>query len=109
MSGRMITLDKQPGVSPAGVGETWRKLMAKCILRVTVQDPKAACGTEQLAVILEPVIEGGIHAMRLLWSQHSQEEYWGFLLIDARKAFNEEKWTAILGSVRHEWPSDRNS
>ena len=83
MRGRMITLDKQPGVRPVGVGETWRKLMVKCILRVTGQDPKAACGTDQLDGGVEAVIEGGIHAMPLLWSQHSQEEYWGFLLIDA--------------------------
>ena len=33
MSGRMIALDKQPGIRPVGVGETWRRLMAKCLLR----------------------------------------------------------------------------
>ena len=32
MSIRLITLDKQPGVRPVGVGETWRRLMAECIL-----------------------------------------------------------------------------
>ena len=83
MSGRIITLYKQTGVRTVGVGGTWRKVMEKCILRVTGQDPKAACGTYQLFGGVEAVIEGGIHAMPLLWSQHSQEEYWGFLLIDA--------------------------
>ena len=29
MSGRLIALDKQLGVRPVGVGETWRRLMAK--------------------------------------------------------------------------------
>ena len=43
--------------------------------------------------------------MRVLWEEHSNEEYWGFLLIDARNAFNEEKSTAMLWDVRHEWPS----
>ena len=42
MSGRMIALDKQPGVRPVKVGETWRCLMAKCVLRVTGQETKAA-------------------------------------------------------------------
>ena len=34
--------------------------------------------------------------MRLLWSQNSQEEDWGFLLIDARNAFNEENRSAMI-------------
>ena len=42
--------------------------------------------------------------MRLLWIHHSQEEYWGFLLIHARNAFNEENRTAMLWAVQHEWP-----
>ena len=42
--------------------------------------------------------------MRLLWKQHSQEEEWGFLIIDVRNAFNEENRTAMLWAVRHEWP-----
>ena len=48
MSGQLIALDKQPEVSPVGVGETWRRLMEKCVLRVTGQEAKAACGTKQL-------------------------------------------------------------
>ena len=35
MSGRLIALDKQPGIRPVGVGETWRRLMAKCLLKVS--------------------------------------------------------------------------
>ena len=42
--------------------------------------------------------------MRLMWEQHSKEEDWGFLLIDARNLFNEENRTAMLLAVRHEWP-----
>ena len=43
--------------------------------------------------------------MRLLWQQHAQEEYWGFLLIYARNALNEENRTAMMWLVRHECPS----
>ena len=50
-------------------------------------------------------IEGAIHVMRVLWEEHQTEEDWGFLLIDARKAFNEENRTAMLWAVWHEWPS----
>ena len=84
MSGRLIVLDKSSVIIPIGIGETWRRLLAKCLLRVTGQEAKAACGTEQLAGGVEAGIEGVIHAARLQWTQHSQEEEWQFLLIDAR-------------------------
>ena len=35
MSGRLIALDKSPGIRPVGIGETWRRLLAKCLLQVT--------------------------------------------------------------------------
>ena len=79
--------------------------MVKCLLRVSGQESKAACGTEQLAGGVEAGIEGVIHAARLQWEQHSQKEDWGFLLIDAWNAFNEENRTAMLWPVRHERPS----
>ena len=34
ISVRMIALDKQQGVHPFGVRETWQRLFAKCILRI---------------------------------------------------------------------------
>ena len=64
--------------------------MDKCLLRVTGPEAKAACGTTHLAVGVEAGIEGAIRAMRVLWKEHAQEEDWGFLIIDARNAFNEE-------------------
>ena len=66
MAGRLIALDKCPGVRPVRIGETWRRLLAKCLLRVTGQYAKAACGTEQLAGRVEAGIEGAVHSMRLL-------------------------------------------
>ena len=100
----MIALDKSPGTRLVGIGKTWRHLLTKCLLWVTGQEAKASCGTEQLAGAVKAGIEGEIHATRLQWTQHSQEKEWGFLLIDARNAFNEENWTAMLWAVRHEWP-----
>ena len=105
VSGRMIVLNKQPGIKPVGVGETWRRLIVKCLLRVTGPEAKAACRKDQLAGGVEAWMEGAIHAMRVLWEEHAQEEDWGFLLIDARNAFNEENQTAMLWAVHNEWPS----
>ena len=105
MSGRLIALGKSPGIRPVGIGETWRRLLAKCLLRVSGQEAKAACEIEQLAGGVEAEIGGAIHDARLQWAQHSQEEDWGFLLIDARNAFNEENRKAMLWAIRHKWTS----
>ena len=105
MSGQMIALDKQPGIRPVRVQDTWRRMMAKCLLKVAGTEAKAACDTTQLVGGLEAGIEGAIHAMHILWDEHNKEEGWGFLLIDARNAFNEENRTAMLWAVQHEWPS----
>ena len=79
--------------------------MVKRLLRVAGPDAKAACGTMILAGGVEAGIEGAINAMRVLWEEHQTEEDWGFLLIDARNEFNEEKRIDMLWVVRHEWPS----
>ena len=70
--------------------------MDECLLQVTGQEAKAACGTKQLSGGVESRIEGGIHTMRVLCQEHSQEDDWGFILIDAKNTFNEEKRTAML-------------
>ena len=82
MSGILVIMDNQPGVRPVRVAETWSRLMAKCILRVTRYKATVSCGMEQLDLGVEAGIERGIHDMRLLWEYHSQEEDWGFLFID---------------------------
>ena len=71
-SGRLITLEKHPGIIKFIVGETWRWLMVKCLLRVTGQEAKAACGTDQLDQGVEAGIEGSIHVMIILWQDHLQ-------------------------------------
>ena len=79
--------------------------MEKCLLWVTGQEAKSACGIEQLAGGVEAGIEGDIHAMRVLWQEHSQELYWEFILVDVRNVFNEENRTEMLWAVWHEWPN----
>lgn len=61
MSGRLIGLDKMPGVRPVGIGETWRRLSAKCILSVAGEEAKESCGAIQLCARLKSGIDGAIH------------------------------------------------
>ena len=95
----LIGMDKQPGVIPVGVGNTWRICFAKCVLAVAVPEAKDACGTEQLCRGMESRIEGRIHVIRMLWYHHLQEEYWGFLLIDVHNMFNEDNRSTMIWLV----------
>ena len=48
MSGRLIGLENFPEVRPVGMGETWWKILEKCVLVVMGAEAKEACGTKQL-------------------------------------------------------------
>eukprot|EP00957_Ditylum_brightwellii_P104715 7980506-Ditylum_brightwellii.AAC.1 len=60
--------------------------MGKCIISVCGDDATEACGIKQLCSGLKAGIEGAIHTMNHLWSEHGKEENWGILLIDAKNA-----------------------
>jgi hypothetical protein len=74
-------------------------------LAVAGEEAKDACVIDQLCAGLKAGIEGAIHAIKELWAMHEQEEEWGFLLVDARNAFNEACRIAMLWTVRHKWPA----
>ena len=59
MSGRLVGLNKFPGVRPVVVRETWWRILANCVLMVTGAEAKEACGTEHICGGLEAGIEGG--------------------------------------------------
>ena len=105
MSGRLIALDKQPGVRPVGVGETWRRLFAKIILKVTGPEATMACQDDQLFPGLKVGIDGAIHGVQSLRDENLSTEEWGFLLVDAKNEFNYINCVRILWTVRHVWTS----
>ena len=86
--GRLIVLDKQPGVRPFGVGETWRLLFVKIFLKVTGPEAKMACQDNQLCAELKARIDGAVHVVQTRWEENSTTKDWGFLLINAKNAFN---------------------
>ena len=53
MSGRLIALDKQPGVRLVGVGETWRRLFANIVIKVTGPESTMARQDDQLCAGLK--------------------------------------------------------
>ena len=62
MSGRLITLDKYPGVCPVEVGETLRRLFAKCVLKVTRPKATNACQDDHICagskVVMDRAVNG---------------------------------------------------
>ena len=46
-----------------GIGEIFRRAIAKCALKVCGEDAKAACGSANLCAGLEAGIEGALHSV----------------------------------------------
>ena len=46
-----------------------------------------------------------LHGVEDIWDAHSSSEDWGFLLVDAKNAFNVMNQIGILLTIRHLWPS----
>ena len=63
MACRLVTLDKRPGVSPVGIGETLLQALAKLVMRAAGDQAKTVCGNLHLCAGLEDGIEGGTHAV----------------------------------------------
>jgi hypothetical protein len=67
MACRLVALDKQPGVRPVGIGEIYRRLIAKCAISVIGHQATTACGNLNLCAGLPAGIEGAVHAVRQAW------------------------------------------
>ena len=67
----LISLYKRLGVSPVGIGETFRRAIAKLIMRAVGDQAKIACGSIQLCTGLESDIEGATDAV----AQRQQERH----------------------------------
>jgi hypothetical protein len=70
---------------------------SKCVLFVAGGEARDECGVDQLCAGLEAGVEGGIHALRLIWELHAQEEEWGFLLVDAKMHLTKEIGSKCVG------------
>ena len=86
MSGRLIALDKCPGVRPIGIGECLRRTMCKCMAEATKKDLEETCGS-QLACGVKAGIEEAVHAVEELFNS-TKEDGHGLLLMDTSNAFN---------------------
>jgi hypothetical protein len=105
MEGRLIALDKQPGVRPIGIKDSACRLMSKVMVELTKEEAAKACGTDQLCAGLEAGCEAACHWATMDWDKLCDTADFGSLLIDAKNAFNEVNRYLALWNIRHLWPS----
>uniref|UniRef100_A0A0G4FPG3 Uncharacterized protein n=1 Tax=Chromera velia CCMP2878 TaxID=1169474 RepID=A0A0G4FPG3_9ALVE len=108
MGGRLVALDKCPGVRPVGIGlgigEALRRLIGKAVMTETREDLETLCDVDQLCSGLAGALEGGVYAMRHLWDTLDREagtnpsKAFGTLLIDDVNAFNAANRTTASGT-----------
>ena len=103
MSGHLIALDKLPIICLVGVGETWHRFFAKCMLKFTGPEANHACKDDQLCAGFKPGIRRAVHEVWYIWVDNSTKENCDFLLVDAKNNFNEINIIIMLWKVLNLW------
>ena len=89
-------------IQPIRVRECLRRILGKCMADITGDDVTEACGVQQLCGGLSAGIEGAVHAMNALFDEKAlPHSHWGFLLIDAKNAFNAMNRLLALWQARN--------
>ena len=109
MASCLISVDKNPGVRPIGIGDTAGRIIAKAILNITKailnitrQDVQEVAGSIQLCAGQIAGIEAAVHAVRSFLQSDETE---AVLLIDANNAFNSLNRETALHNIQRLCPS----
>ena len=94
---RLISLDKNPGIRPIGIGEVPRRIIAKSVLRVVPEDIQEAAGPLQTCAGYEAGCEAAVHALNQMMESEETE---ALLLVDATNAFNTLNRQAALHNIQ---------
>ena len=73
LAGRLIPLDKNPGIRPIGIGEVLRRIASKSITSTLKEEIQRSAGTMQTCSGIESGIEAAIHAMRKTFGEEGTE------------------------------------
>jgi hypothetical protein len=95
---------KDGGIRPIAVGLTWRRLVAKILVKRITPDLASKFSPHQLGVGVRGGCEAGAHSARIYYNSNHNE---GKVLfkIDFRNAFNEVRRDVLLQIVTKEFPS----
>ena len=97
LANRLIPIDGEGAVRPIGVGEVLRRIMGKCVTKVTKPDVIDASGSLQVCAGHKSGSEAAIHAMQELFEHDNSD---AVLLLDASDAFNSLNRAAALHNIR---------
>ena len=97
-AGRLIPLDKKPGVRPIGVGEVLRRIIGKAITNVLKPDLVKSTSPIQVCGGLAGGVEAAIHAVRRLYDDEDTE---AILMVDAENAFNSLNREAAMNNLQY--------
>ena len=101
-AGRLVPLDKKPGVRPIAIGEVARRIVGKATMHLVKPDLIDATVPLQTCAGVPGGIEASIHAMRKIFEDPETE---GILLVDASNAFNALNRATALHNVQYTCPS----
>ena len=99
---RIITLNKNPGVGPIGIGAVMRKIIGRTIIKCLKNELILLISNYQLCLGQKCGIEYTIHALR---DQNSKTSAAAVLLIDAENAFNSLNRKLALKNTKNTCPS----
>ena len=100
---RLIAARKNNGgVRPIGIGEVLRRIMGKCVMKITKSDVMEAAGNLQLCAGQQAGAEAAIHATREIFQD---PECQALIMVDAENAFNTLNREAMIHNISRLCPS----
>ena len=101
VAGRLIPLEKKPGVRPIGIGEIPRRIVSSATVSLLNPNLIASTAPIQTCAGLSGGIEAAIHTMRKIFNDSETE---AILLVDAKNAFNSMNRQAALHNIHYTCP-----
>ena len=99
---RLVPLMKEDdGVRPVGIGETLRRIVGKCVIKVLGEDVQIAAGSLQTCTGVAAGIEAAIHATARTFEEDSCE---ALLMVDADNAFNRLNRKVAMHNIQRSCP-----
>ena len=95
---RLISLNKNPGVRPVGVGEVLRRIVGKTIAWSLRDEVQEAVGPLQVSSGIKGGAEAAIHAMRSIFDADDTD---AVILVDASNAFNRLNRQIALHNIQY--------